>query len=126
MKGTASRMIPLDENLLWQADKRLLPSYLCTSDNTRRIEYYKRALRIAIKTQLTDTQREQLRLFYGKHLTKTEIGRRYGVGSSTICKTLNAAETVIRKYVELFMHIYDLIQREQPDEDDEYGELLGG
>lgn len=125
-KQTASRTIPLDELTVWQADKRLLPPHLRTSDNTRRIQCYKRALRTALATRLTDTQREQLLLHYVKRLTKTEIGKRYGVGSSTVCKTLKAAQNAIQEYVELYMQVYDLFERECFERDDEYGELLGG
>lgn len=126
MKPTASRTVPLDEITVWQADKRLLPSYLCTSDNTRRIQYYKKALRDALSTRLTDIQREQLLLHYVKRISKTEIGKRYGVGSSTVCKTIKAAQNAIREYVELYMQIYDLLEHESFEQDDEYGETQGG
>lgn len=126
MKQTALRTVSLDDVDIWQADKRLLPSYLCTSDNTRRIQCYKRALRNAVSTRLTKTQREHLLLHYSGGLSKTDIAKRYGVGSSTVCKTLKAAQAAIREYVALYMQIYELLERESLRQDDEYGELQGG
>lgn len=70
-------------------------------------------------------QREHVELFYGKCLNKTEIGKRYGVGSSTVCKTLKAAEAAIREYIELYMQIYDLFERESLREEYERVELQG-
>lgn len=126
MKQATSRTVSLDEVPLWQADKRLLPSYLCTSDNTRRIQYCKRALRHALAIRLTDTQREQVLLHYANSISKTDIAKQYGTSSSTVCKTLKAARNSINEYVELYMQIYDLLERESFGQDDEYGELLGG
>lgn len=126
MKKTsfAPRVIPLNEVKLWQADKRLLPSYLFPSDNSRRIRHYKKAARHAIDTLLTEKQREQLLLHYGEQLSKTQIALRYGVGSSAVCKVLKTAEETVKKYVETYMQIYDGLEREF--ENDIESECYGG
>lgn len=126
MKTVVSKTTSLNELRLWEADKRLLPGHLRTSDNTRRIEYYKKALRLGFKTQLSETQREYLNLFYGHRLTKTEIGKRHGIGSSSVCKIIKSAEKALREFIELYMQIYDLLVKENVGEDDENVELRGG
>lgn len=123
---TASNKITLEEYTCWQADKRLLPPHLRSSDNTRRVMHYRIALNNAMKTQLSEKEREQLLLFYEKSMTKTQIGKAYGIGSSAVCKTLKSAEEKIRRYVELYMQIYSLLENEKFDHDDESDEICRG
>ncbi len=123
MKQAASRTVPLDEYMYWQADKRFLPPHLRASDNARRVLHYKVALRNALGTRISKTQREHLFMYYAKRLTKTQIGEFFGVGSSTICKSLKAAEENIREYVELYMQIYSMLEKEKFEEEDE---ICGG
>jgi len=119
LKNTASRTVPLEYTVAWQADKRMLPAHLRTSDNARRIKSYKRALQNALEARITPLQREQLMLFYEKRMNKTQIGKLYGVGSSTVCKTLKAAEKNIKEYIDLYMQIYDMLEHEHLCEDNE-------
>lgn len=115
------RMANLDEVLQWQTDKRLLPGYMRASDNSREIRHYKIAAQKAINTQLSRGQREQLLLYYGEGLNKTQIARRFGVGSSTVCKAIKAAEKIVKEYVEMYMQIYDALEREYLEDEERFG-----
>lgn len=119
MKDTGTSAIPLEYAAVWQADRRMLPAHLRTYDNARRIKSYKRALGYALGSRITPLQREHLMLFYEKRMNKTQIGKRYGVGSSTVCKTLKAAEKNIKEYIDLYMQIYDMLELEHLCEDNE-------
>ncbi|MCL2034573.1 MAG: hypothetical protein FWG94_07575 [Oscillospiraceae bacterium] len=119
MKDTGSRTIPLEYAAVWQADRRMLPAYLRRGDNARRIQSYKRALQKALEARVTPLQREHLMLFYEKRMNKTQIGKIYGVGSSTVCKTLKSAEKNIKEYIDLYMQIYDMLEQEHLCEDNE-------
>lgn len=124
LSGTSTST--LFENLCWQADKRLLPQHLRTSDNARSILHYKIALRNAMQTQITEKEQEYLRLCYDQQMTKTQISKIYGVGSSAVCKTIKAAQEKIRAYVELYMQIYSMLEQERLNEEEEMYEVCGG
>ncbi len=116
----------LEKLPMWASDKRLLPSHLrIGGDNSQQLRHLRLALRAALETRLTETQREQLRLFYCENMNKTDIGKLWGVGSSTVCKTIKNAENEIREYVELYMAICERVKRDLMREDDEYGEVRG-
>jgi predicted DNA-binding protein YlxM (UPF0122 family) len=121
-----SMLFPLDKLPVWVAEKRLLPRHLRgVGDNSREVRKLRLALRAAMETRLNAAQREHLTLYYGENKTKTEIGELLGVGSSTVCKTLKAAENAVREYVELYMSVCERVRRDILQEDDEYGYIRG-
>ncbi len=115
-----------DKLPVWTADKRLLPSHLRVGgDNGLKLRHLRLALRAALETRLTKTQREYLRLFYCDNKNKSEIAKLCGAGSSAVCKTMKSAEKEIREYVELYMTVCERVRRDLSREDDEYGEVRG-
>jgi DNA-directed RNA polymerase specialized sigma subunit len=119
-------MFSLDKLPVWSAEKRLLPRHLREAgDNGREVRKLRMALRAAMETYLSAAQREHLLLYYGENKTKTEIGELLGVGSSTVCKTLKAAENAVREYVGLYMGVFERVRRDILQEDDEHGDIRG-
>lgn len=49
-------------------------------------------LRLAMEEELTDRQKECVRLYFYENLTEEQIGRRLGVGKSTVCRHLQKAK----------------------------------
>ena|GEM_PF-833801 len=96
----------------WDTDPRLLPTSFRRTDNSRRVRHYKRAVKIAIKKCLTETQRQQLKMFYWQGLNKSEIAARQGKGCSAVTKSLRASENAIREFVEMYLDIYDKVEQE--------------
>jgi RNA polymerase sigma factor (sigma-70 family) len=119
-------LFALDKLPVWVADKRLLPRHLRgVGDNSRQVQKLRLALRAAMETRLGAAQRHCLLLHYCESKTKTEIGELLGVGSSTVCKTLKAAEKAVREYVEIYMAAYERARRDILRDDDEYGDIRG-
>ena len=56
-------------------------------DNSRQMGQVKRNLIRALKSDITEKQRLELLLYYGKGMTMTEISRRLGVHPSTVSRT---------------------------------------
>lgn len=54
-------------------------------------------LRLAIEQELTARQRECVRLYFYDRLTEEQIGRRLGVGKSTVCRHLQKAKARLRR-----------------------------
>lgn len=99
-------------------DPRLLPGYLVAGDNSRRIRHYKIALRKAMR-HLTPCQREHIRLFYGKGLRKSEIAKQHHISCSAVSQSIRAGEKTLRSHIDLYMCIYDGLEREFLLEDTE-------
>ena len=57
-------------------------------DNSRQMGQVKRNLIRALKSDITEKQRLELLLYYGKGMTMTEISRRLGVHPSTVSRTI--------------------------------------
>jgi predicted DNA-binding protein YlxM (UPF0122 family) len=116
----------LEKLPVWQAEKRLLPKHLRgLGGNSREVRTLRLALRAAMENGLTAGQREHLQLYYCKNKTKTEIGELLGVGSSTVCKTLKAAENAVREYVALYISVCERVRRDILRDDEEYGDIRG-
>ena len=54
-------------------------------------------LRHAIETQLSENQRQVLLGYYVDHRTIPEMAKEKGVNKSTVCRTLQRAETKLRR-----------------------------
>lgn len=54
-------------------------------------------LRLAIEQELTARQRECVRLYFFDRLTEEQIGRRPGVGKSTVCRHLQKAKLRLKR-----------------------------
>lgn len=99
-------------------DRRLLPSKWRGGDNARRIRHCKIALRHAMESCISQAQRQQLELYYGRSVSKSEIARLQGVTCSAVTKSLRACRAQVREYVALYMRIYDSVERDLLSEDD--------
>lgn len=93
-------------------DKRLLPTWLWPSDNSRRRAHCKKAVARAMETRLTPAQRQRVELHFGKGMSKSEIARLENSSCSAVVKSIRAAEEAIRDYAEAYMEIYDALERE--------------
>lgn len=93
-------------------EELLLPTWMAERDNTRRLKYCKNALHRAMAECLTPTQREQIQLFYEAGLRKSEIARRQQCTCSAVSKSIKAGEAALRAYMELYMSIYDALERD--------------
>ena len=49
-------------------------------------------LRLAMEEELTDRQKECVRLYFYENFTEEQIGQRLGVGKSTVCRHLQKAK----------------------------------
>lgn len=68
------------------------------------------ALKVAIRQELTGRQRECIELYFMERLTMDEIGKRLGIGKSTVYKHLHTAKARIRRvlaYAEAFQAAMD-------------------
>lgn len=101
-----------------QADRRLLPGWMAGADNSRKLRHYKRALRKALLTSATPEQREMIRLFYKEGLRKTQIAQMRKCSCSWVAKCILAGEQAVRDYIDLYMEIYDSLEREILSEDE--------
>lgn len=110
-------------NAIWEVlddpstDRRLLPAKWRGGDNARRIRHCKIALRKAIERHASPMQRQQLSLYYGQNISKSEIARRQGVTCSTVVKSLRTCLSQIEAYVVFYMSIYDAVERELLSDD---------
>ena len=66
-------------------------------DNSRQMGQVKRNLIRALKSDITEKQRLELLLYYGKGMTMTEISRRLGVHPSTVSRTIRRGEERLRR-----------------------------
>lgn len=90
----------------------LLPTFLVARDNARQMRHYKTALRQGFRLCLTPVQQEQLRLFYGEGMRKSEIARRQGCTCSGVSKSIRVAQDALRGYITLYMGIFTALERE--------------
>ena len=88
MKNTASDMAgipydPLDmaSLQLWARENR--------DDNRLQIERLLRNLHMAVEQDLTDRQRQILRMRYSQSMTVSSIARELGINKSTVSRTLS-------------------------------------
>lgn len=95
----------------------LLPHDLAYRDNSRRLRYAKRGLRIGMERCLTPAQREQLLLYYYQGVRKSDIARRQCSSCSSVSKSIKSGEAALRGYLELYMGIYDSLERELLQDD---------
>ena len=62
-----------------------------SEDNSERLERLHRNLRRAREAELTDRQRQVLRMYFDEGKSMTLIARRLSVNKSTVCRTLHRA-----------------------------------
>ena len=67
-----------------------------SEDNSAQIERLIRNLRLAREQDLTDRQRQMLKLHYDQQMSVTEISRQLGVNPSTVSRTLRRARERLR------------------------------
>lgn len=60
-------------------------------ESKKQSERLKRNLKEAIESDLTPRQRTYLSAYFFEELTMEEIGERYGVNKSTVCRTIQRA-----------------------------------
>ena len=57
-------------------------------------------VRVAMKEELTDRQRELIELYYLENVNMTEIAQRLGLSPSTVSRTLKRGRGRLRKYLK--------------------------
>ena len=62
------------------------------SSNRAELLRVQKLLRLAIGQELTDRQKECVMLYFYENLTEEQIGKRLGVGKSTVCRHLQKAK----------------------------------
>ncbi len=67
------------------------------ADNENELRRLKRNLRLARRDELTERQREILRMNFEQNMTVTEIAQALGVNKSTISRTLTRAKRRLYK-----------------------------
>lgn len=92
-----------------QTDIRLLPSSMIFQDNRRELDFYKKALPLAIEYILDDSQRYIIQAYYYQGKTQTEIAQELGVGAASISKKMAA----IYKKLKPYLQFAGLIWKEQ-------------
>ena len=99
MKNTASDMAgipydPLDmaSLQLWARENR--------DDNRLQIERLLRNLPMAVEQDLTDRQRQILRMRYSQSMTVSSIARELGINKSTVSRTLRRAQERLRRCLQ--------------------------
>ena len=68
-----------------------------SENNDLQLERMRRNLRMARQRELTPRQQEILSLYYDDRLTISQIARRLGVNTSTVCRTLERARERLRR-----------------------------
>ena len=62
------------------------------ASNRAQLLRVQKLLRLAVEQELTDRQKECVRLYFYENLTEKQIGQRLGVGKSTVCRHLQKAK----------------------------------
>ena len=75
-------------------------SSLPSSTNRESIEFAKRALKLAIKNELTPRQTQMLMLYYFEGLTMDAIASRLGVNKSTVSRQLATARKRLKHVMQ--------------------------
>ena len=68
-----------------------------SENNDLQLERMRRNLRMARQRELTPRQQEILSLYYDDRLTISQIARRLGINTSTVCRTLERARERLRR-----------------------------
>jgi DNA-directed RNA polymerase specialized sigma subunit len=109
--ATTSKIMRLDWIPDPDTDRRLLGGEMRPRDNRRRIRHCKRAILWGMD-HLKPEQKEQLRQFYDKGLSKSEIAKRQNVTHSAVSKSIRNSEDKLRDYAALYMEVYDRLEQE--------------
>lgn len=72
------------------------------------------ALKVAIRQELTDRQRECIEMYFMEHMTMEKIGQKLGIGKSTVYKHIETGKAHIRRVM-----VYADAFRAAMDEEDE-------
>lgn len=91
----AGRLVSYDmlENVLGRQD------FEEESTNLGNLKAAKAVLRTALRQELTDRQRECVKLYFYDGLTEDEVGRTLGISKSTVCRHLQKAKQRLEKAV---------------------------
>ena len=68
------------------------------------------ALKVALRQELTGRQRECVEMYFMERMTMEEIGKKLGIGKSTVYKHLKTAKAHIRRvlaYAQAFQAVMD-------------------
>lgn len=69
-------------------------------DNSDQLDRLRRNLRLARQSELTERQREVLRLRYEEGMSLSAIALRLQVNKSTVSRTVNRGKKRLRKYLQ--------------------------
>jgi len=75
------------------------PDFEEESTNLGNLRAAKAVLQAALELELTDRQRDCVRLYFYEGLTEEETGRRLGITKSTVCRHLQKAKKRLGKAV---------------------------
>ena len=70
---------------------------IMSEDNTDQLSRIRRNLIRALKSDVTEKQRQALLLYYAERMTVTQIGRQLGVQPSTVSRTIHRGEQRLRR-----------------------------
>jgi DNA-directed RNA polymerase specialized sigma24 family protein len=92
-------------------DAQLLHSAMRPRDNRRRLRHCKNAV-IWAMGHLKPEHREQISLFYGARMSKSQIAARQNLSKSAVSKSIRHGEDKLRDYAALYMEVYDRLEQE--------------
>ena len=75
------------------------------------------AVKVALRQDLTRRQRECIVMYFSDNLTLPEIGRRLGIGKSTVYKHIETGKERIRRVVAYAQAFQEAMDEEEAEED---------
>lgn len=87
-----------------------LPELRPDAVRARNSKLARAALKVALRQELTDRQRECIEMYFMQRLTMEQIGRQLGIGKSTVYKHIETGKAHIRRvlaYAEAFQAVMD-------------------
>lgn len=118
-RNRGRKHIRVSESLLDWDPSRIEQELNPGTSNSRQSKALHKTLHLVIEQELSDRQREVLKLYYFEHMTLREIAEKLGLAMSSVFRTLTRAENSIRnhlKYCLLFLRI--AAETEEDDDDD--------
>lgn len=90
MENTAFELYDLASLQKWQEGEE---------DNSLRMERLRRNLTLAME-ELTPVQRQQIEMYYFRHMPQKAIARELGVNKSTVSRGLARAKSRLKRYLQ--------------------------
>ena len=87
-------------------DRLPINDYYSSGDNNKKIEKMKSALNEAIKTELTDRQREMVTEFYFNGLSVTDIAKEKGLSKSTVSRHLTRSRERLKSALKYGVYTF--------------------